>query len=182
MLTGCTLLLLFHCRGRTDSPVQCEILSISATSKYILHIRLYSLYSFNSETTVIRPQLVYRRSINVRIKCYQKLKLSVISILRLQGPIQHSGNKITVISEWQGEVMKLDNGLGKTGSRLLATTAPSKRSSAARTRSATSGVLLGRYPILRILFKSLSSLFLSFCFAKPTKLAMSIGVKPELLP
>jgi len=34
MLTGHTLLLLLHSRGRTDSPVQCEILSICETSKY----------------------------------------------------------------------------------------------------------------------------------------------------
>jgi len=36
-----------------------------------------TVYSFNPETTVLRPQLVYRRSINVKIKCYQKLKLNV---------------------------------------------------------------------------------------------------------
>src|SRR6218665_3276214 len=47
---------------------------------------------------------------------------------------------------------------GKRGRRtwlLLKTTAPSKRSSAAWTRSSTPGVLLGRYPILRILFTRL---------------------------
>jgi len=56
---------------------------------------------------------------------------------------QHSGYKIIVIFEWQDEVMRsqpearsADNRRGKRERRtwwLLATTAPSKRSSAART-------------------------------------------------
>src|SRR6218665_2073130 len=59
---------------------------------------------------------------------------------------------------------------GKRGRRtwlLLKTTASSKRSSTAWTRSSTPGVLLGRYPILRILFTRRSSRFLSYFLAKP---------------
>src|SRR6218665_64001 len=59
---------------------------------------------------------------------------------------------------------------GKRGRRtwlLLKTTAPSKRSSAAWTRSSTPALLLRKYPILPILFTRLSSRFLSSFLAKP---------------
>src|SRR6218665_632493 len=68
------------------------------------------------------------------------------------------------------EAGSTDQDWGKRGRRtwlLLTTTAPSKRSSAAWTRSSTSGVILGRYLILRILFTRHSSRFLSSFLAKP---------------
>jgi len=59
---------------------------------------------------------------------------------------------------------------GKKAQNMVPTTASGKQSSAALTSSATSDMLPGMYPILRVFFMSLSSCSSPFSLQSPTKL------------